>query len=338
MPDHAAGPRPVIAVMMGDPAGIGPEVVIKALSSGAPQAYADYFMVGSAAMAERVAQLIASPLKVRAIGHPGEARGNAGTLAVLDPDPAALRGLPFGQPNAQAGRAVRHWMDICERLVSEGAVQGWVMAPIDRTSLKMGTGLAESGEAVLEDVPLLRISGSLRIVPLSEHIPLREVAATVTPERVSAMIGLVHDTLAGWGVEAPRIALAGLNPHARGQEETAVLAPAVAQARARGIDASGPVSPDAVFRQCLDGRYDIVISMYHDQGQIALKTAAFEGACSVHLGLPYVHVTVPHGSAFDIAGRGIADARSMSAALLAAGQLASGRYAMRPSTTEHSRS
>lgn len=322
--------------MMGDPAGIGPEVVIKALSTGQPQAYADYFLVGSTAMAARVARLTGSALAVHGIDRPEQARGGAGTISVLDPDPGTLENLPFGQPSAEAGRAVRRWLDLCEKFAAEGRVQGWVMAPIDRASLKLGTGLADSGEAVLEDVPLLRISGNLRIVPLSEHIPLREVPATVTLERVSAMIDLVHRTLDGWGVRAPRIALAGLNPHARGHEETSVLAPAVERARARGIDAHGPVSPDSVFRLCMDARYDLVISMYHDQGQIALKTAAFEGACSVHLGLPYVHLTVPHGSAFDIAGRGIADARSMSAALLAAGQLASGRYAMRSSTTQHS--
>lgn len=328
MPSSTAASRPRIAVMMGDPAGVGPEVVVKSLATGAPQEHADFFLVGSLEAARRAVQAARCALELRAVAELPALRPQAGQICVLDPGTLAPDAFSFGQASAAAGRAVRGWLDLCEQMAEAGEVAGWIMAPIDRTSLKLGTGLQDVGEAALEDVPLLRLSGRLRVVPLSEHIPLRDVPDTVTAQAILAMIDLVHDTFGRWGVPRPRIAVAGLNPHARGAEETEVLAPAVAVARARGIDVHGPVSPDTVFRQCVEGRHDVVISMYHDQGQIALKTAAFEGACSIHLGLPYIHATVPHGSAFDIAGRGIASPDSMHAALVTAGQLAAGRYAI----------
>jgi 4-hydroxythreonine-4-phosphate dehydrogenase len=145
---------------------------------------------------------------------------------------------------------------------------------------------------------------------------------------VLALVCLVHHSLERWGLPRPRIALAGLNPHARGEEERGAIEPAASRARDRDIDVTGPVSPDTVFRQCLEGRYDVVISMYHDQGQIALKTTAFEGACSIYLGLPWVHLTLPHGSAMDIAGRGIAQHASMLAAMTTAAALAAGHFSM----------
>ena len=154
---------------------------------------------------------------------------------------------------------------------------------------------------------------------------MREVPATVTQANVLALLRLLDDTLKRFGLAQPRIAVAGLNPHAMGPEDREQIAPAVEQARAEGIVASGPVSPDAVFRQCIEGRHDAVVSMYHDQGQIAVKTAVFEGACSIYIGLPYVHLSIPHGSAYDIAGKGIAQHKSMLSAMLTAAKLASGR-------------
>jgi 4-hydroxythreonine-4-phosphate dehydrogenase len=136
---------------------------------------------------------------------------------------------------------------------------------------------------------------------------------------------MLDANLRKWGLKKPRIAVAGLNPHALFEEDREEIAPAVKAARSQGIDASGPVAPDSVFRMTLEGRYDAVVTMYHDQGQIALKTAAFEGACTIYMGLPYVLLNVPHGSAFDIAGKGVAQHRSMLAAMKTAAALAAGR-------------
>jgi len=168
------------------------------------------------------------------------------------------------------------------------------------------------------------MSGPLRVVPIAEHLPIRKVAESVTVERIAHVARLTRDHLVRWGMAAPRLAVAALNPHGMFEEDRDVIAPAVAALRDEGLNITGPVSPDAVFRQCVEGRYDAVISMYHDQGQIALKTAAFAGACTVYLGLPYVQMSVPHGTAFDIAGQGIAQPDSMIAAMITALSLAGG--------------
>ena len=198
------------------------------------------------------------------------------------------------------------------------------MAPIDSTALRLTGKLKELDDLQPAGTWLLRVSDGLRVVPIAEHVLMRDVPATVTQANVLALLRLLDDTLKRFGLAQPRIAVAGLNPHAMGPEEREQIAPAVAQARAEGIVASGPVSPDAVFRQCIEGRHDAVVSMYHDQGQIAVKTAVFEGACSIYIGLPYVHLSIPHGSAYDIAGKGVAQHRSMLSAMLTAARLASG--------------
>lgn len=319
---------PIIATMIGDPAGVGPEVAVKALASGLPQQGSRPLLIGSIAAVERAIAYAGVALQVRAIPDIGQAIFHPDVVDVLDPGTLAPDEFITGKPSAASGRAVRAWLELSTRLAERGGVAGWIMAPIDRTSLKLGVGMADDEESGPPGSFLFRISGGLRVVPISEHIRLRDVAATITQERVFALIMLVHQTLERWGLRAPRIAVAGLNPHARGEEEQNAIRPAVEQARQLGITVHGPVSPDAVFRQCVEAQHDVVVSMYHDQGQIALKTSAFEGACSVYLGVPYVHLTVPHGSAFDIAGRGIAQHYSMLTAMTTAAALASGRFSI----------
>lgn len=323
-----ASERPIVATMIGDPGGVGPEVAVKALATGLPSRGARPLLVGSVAAVERAIANCGLDLRARRVASVAEAAYEPGLVDVLDTGALAPGDLVIGQPTAAAGRAVRAWLDTSTRLAEQGEVDAWIMAPIDRTSLKLGVGMTDDDEAGPPGTFLFRTSGKLRVVPLSEHIALREVPASVTQEAVFSLVCLVHETLEGWGLKRPRIALAGLNPHARGEEERQAIAPAAQQARERGIDVAGPVSPDAVFRQCLEGRWDVVVSMYHDQGQIALKTTAFEGACSTYLGLPYVHLTVPHGSAMDIAGRGVAQHASMLAAMTTAAAMAAGRFSI----------
>lgn len=172
---------------------------------------------------------------------------------------------------------------------------------------------------------MLRLSGMLRVVPLSEHVPLQQAIELVTPQRVLALIRLLDTTLRSWGMASPRLAVAGLNPHAMFDDDHRRIGPAVEAARAQGIAVDGPVGPDSVFRLAMDGRYDAVITMFHDQGQIVVKTVAFAGACTVYIGLPYVLLNVPHGTAFDIAGQGVAQHQSMLAAFKTAARLAAGR-------------
>jgi 4-hydroxythreonine-4-phosphate dehydrogenase len=321
--------EPIIATMIGDPAGVGPEVCAKALATGLPRRGARPLLIGSLDAVERAIGFSGLNLRVRAVRSVAEAQFAADVIDVFDPGTLAAGEWRIGEAGAASGRAVRDWIRIANRLAGDGDIDGWISAPINSKSMQMGR--AESGDDEGLAPPesfLLRISGNLRIVALSEHLALREVPASVTRERIGGLLGLLDATLRRWGVAAPRIAVAGLNPHASGREEEEVIGPAVMDARARGIDARGPAVPDAVFRQCLERRHDVVVSMYHDQGQIALKTACFEGACSVYLGMPYVRVTVPHGSAFDIAGKGVAQHQSMLNAMLTAAALSAGRYSV----------
>ena len=174
------------------------------------------------------------------------------------------------------------------------------------------------------DTFLLRTSGKLRFIPIGEHVMIRDIPDTVTKANVLHVIKLIGDHLKRWGVANPRIAVAGLNPHAAGTEDAEQIAPAVAEARTLGLDVTGPLSPDTVFRRALHGEFDVVVAMYHDQGQIAIKTTGLEEACAIFIGLPYVRVGTPHGSALDIAGQNKAQHQTMLTALNAAASLASG--------------
>jgi len=323
-----ASTLPIIATMLGDPSGISPEIIAKALATGAPQAVSRHLVIGCADALEQGIAVARVPLKVRRITRVAEAQFAAGVVDVLDPGDLTAADYETGKPSAKAGIAVLGWMELAKRLSQNGELAGWIMAPIDRTAIKLGTGLSDEEELMPEGSHVLRMSGPLRIVPVVEHMPIRMLSEYLTRERILHLIVRTHETFERWGLKQPRIAVAGLNAHARGVEEERNLKPAVADAKARGINVHGPVSPDAVFRHSIEGKQDVVVSMYHDQGQIALKTTAFAGACTVVIGLPYLYVTVPHGSAYDIAGKGIAQHASLLAAMKTAAALAAGKFEM----------
>lgn len=316
---------PIVATVIGDPCGVGPEVVLKALATGEPRAVSRPLLIGSLAALEKTRAACGIDIALRAVGTLDEARYAQGVVDVLDQfvlDPAQVE---FGHASAACGEAVLYWLESAEQLGRAGAVQATIMAPIDSSALRLTGRLKELDDMQPAGTFLLRVSGALRVVPIAEHVLMRDVPATVTTQRVLDLMRLLNDSLKRFGLPGPRLAVAGLNPHAMGPEDREQIAPAVEQARTEGISAVGPISPDAVFRQCIEGRHDAVVSMYHDQGQIAVKTAVFEGACSIFLGLPHVHLSIPHGSAYDIAGRGVAQHASMLAAMLAAAALAGGR-------------
>jgi len=206
-----------------------------------------------------------------------------------------------------------------------GGLQGLVLGPVESASLKATGQVQDIDQLQPPGTFMLRMSGKLRVVPLTEHVPLTEAVAAATPDRIFEVISLTHATLRRWGFANPRIAVAGINPHAMFPQDQERVGPAVARARAGGIDAQGPLVPDAVFRQCIQGQWDVVVTMFHDQGQIAIKTVGFEGACTVYIGLPYVMLNVPHGTAYDIAGQGVAQHRSMLSAVRTAALLATGQ-------------
>ena len=304
--------------MIGDPGGIGPEVVLKALATGEPSKLCTPILIGKKHVLDRTLAACGIDLPLTLVGSADEADDAEG-IAVLEVGTLEPEHYDFGRSSRESGDAVWAWREKAVALAEQGATQGWVMAPIDSGSLKAAERSAD--DFLPEESYLLRLSGPLRIVPLSEHIKLSEVAASVTPDKVVHVIHLLNDNLERWGLKAPRIAVAGINPHAMFDEDKERVLPGVERARAEGLNVSGPIAPDSVFRHAVEGKYDAIVTMYHDQGQIPLKTSAFEGACTVFMGMPYVTVTVPHGSAYEIAGKGQAQHLSMLAAITTAAKL-----------------
>lgn len=318
MIEESAKRLPRIGIMIGDPGGIGPEVVLKAIATGEPKRLCTPILIGRKHVLDRTLAACSIDLPLTVIGAVDEAEAAEG-IPVLEVGELEPDDYDFGRSSRASGEAVWSWRQTAVGLASSGATDGWVMAPIDSGSLAAAGRRAE--DFLPEEAYLLRLSGRLRIVPLSEHIKLSEVAAAVTPDKVAHVVGLLDDSLKRWGIPAPRIAVAGINPHAMFDEDRERVLPGVERARSAGIDAAGPISPDSVFRQVIEGRYDGVVTMYHDQGQIPLKTSSFEGACTVFLGMPFLTVTVPHGSAYEIAGQCRAQHHSMLAALTTAARL-----------------
>jgi len=243
---------------------------------------------------------------------------------VLDPGTLDMRDVTVGQLSAGCGRAVSEWWDMTTDLARNDRVAAIVKAPVNSEAIKLGGASPQAGVQPGKTF-LFLITGPLRVIHLTDHIPLRDVFGQLTEQAILHLIRLTHDSLRAWGISAPRIGVAGINPHALGDEERQQIAPAIRAAQGLGIDARGPVPPDSLFRLCTEGHYDCVIAHYHDQGHIAVKTWRFEGNCAVMLGEPFLRLSVAHGTAFDIAGKGIADPASIAQAMRTATALAAGK-------------
>lgn len=312
--------------MTGDPNGIGPEVTVKAWASRCLKSRCRPLIVGSRAVVEQAVRVAAPGLAVRTAADPRDVDPDEGVVDVLESADYAGDARRYGGDLAVGGVATGAWMDHLDALARNGQVQACVMGPISGKAMQLaGTLGSVPSYSPVDPAYLLLRSGRLVIAHLTDHVPLREVSAAITAEAVHRLIVSLSRSLMAWGVGSARIAVAGFNPHATGDEETASIAPAVARACAEGHVVEGPVSPDSVFRQCIDGRYDAVVAMYHDQGHIPIKTWGFSGNSVLFLGPPYVHTSVAHGTAFDIVGTGTADASMMLNAILDAASLALGR-------------
>ncbi|MDQ7821044.1 MAG: 4-hydroxythreonine-4-phosphate dehydrogenase PdxA [Armatimonadota bacterium] len=313
---------PVVAVTLGDPAGIGPEIVVRALADPRVQAAARTVVVGDAWVVNRAMEVTGVHLEF----GPG---GPAELIDLANVD----RRLRWGRVQATAGAAAGQFIERAVQEILDGRADALATAPIHKEALwRAGYRFVGHTEmlAALTGSPdplTMFVVRSLRIFFLTRHLSLREALEHVRRERIVALLPRIADSLLRLGVARPRLAVAALNPHAGeggalGWEDEREIAPAVREARQAGLDVEGPIPADAVFAQALEGRYDAVLALYHDQGHIAAKTVDFFGAVSVTLGLPFIRTSVDHGTAFDIAGRGIARADSMTAAILAAADLA----------------
>ena len=319
---------------MGDPAGIGAEVTAKALQDDWVYEKCRPFVVGSAAAMSAALDLIGADGRAGAVHDLADVSGRRGAIDVLDLENLDFSQIEYGAVSADAGRASVEWILRAGELAASGQVAAIATAPINKEACSLA-GHKDIGHMEIfqrqtqaPNVATMLMARSLRVVHLTTHRSLRVACDYVTRENVLGKIELTDRCFREWGFAAPRIGVAALNPHASdggllGDEEAEQIAPAVQDARRGGVDATGPIPADTVFNQAIDGGFDAVIAMYHDQGHIPIKVHDWAKSVSVNLGLPFVRTSVDHGTAFDIAGAGVADAESMLESIRVAVSLAS---------------
>ena len=319
---------------MGDPAGIGAEIAVKALSEQQLYDKCRPFVIGSAAAMSDAVRLVDSPASVRVAHKLDELAEEPGTINVLDLENLDYGAVRFGEVSAASGKASVEWILEANELAASGRVQAIATAPINKEACGLA-GYKEIGHMEIlqkrtgtSEVATMLMAGNLRVVHLTTHRSLRRACDYVTKANILAKLRLTDEHFKRWGFAEPRIAVAALNPHASdggllGDEEEMEIGPAVQEARALGIRAAGPIPADTVFFQAIRGGHDAVLAMYHDQGHIPIKVHDFDGSVSVTLGLPFIRTSVDHGTAFDIAGKGVANHESMREAIRVAAELAS---------------
>jgi 4-hydroxythreonine-4-phosphate dehydrogenase len=330
--------RALLAITMGDPAGVGPEIVLKALRHTHVYRRCRPLVLGDRRILERAAPWTGSPgLDFDAVDHPAAGRYTPGVITLLDLANAPPGACPTGQVSAAAGRAAAEYVFRACDLAMAGAVDAVVTAPLNKAAMNLA-GFAYAGHTELlaertgaREVSMLLVGPKLRVVHVSTHVALAEAIRRVTRSRVETVIDLAHTSCLALGIPAPRIAVAGLNPHAGegglfGDQEEREIQPAVRAARARGLNVSDPQPPDTVFLRAVKGEFDVVVAMYHDQGHIPMKLLAFDSGVNVSIGLPIIRTSVDHGTAFDIAGSGQAREDSLLAAIDVALQMVAARH------------
>lgn len=320
---------PIIGITVGDPAGIGPEIVLKALhrqDSIRPLVYADRVIL------EQTRDLLKLDLDLNPVESPEEGKYESGTIDYFDPG-VLNEPITYGKVSADGGQAGYEYLDRAITHALDGCVDGLATAPLNKESLQAAklpyidhTAMLKARAAVNEPMTLFLVR-TLRIFFLTRHISFREIPGAITFDGIIEALPLCDLYLRQLGLSEPTIAVAGLNPHGGeqglfGNEEMEVITPAIAEARSRGWRVQGPVPADSVFHQAMEGKYDGVLSLYHDQGHIAAKTLDFHGTISLTMGLKFLRTSVDHGTAFDIAGKGIGDERGMVEAIRAAGKYA----------------
>ena len=330
MTSRSTDQRPLIAVTMGDPAGVGPEITAKALANPKIRAACRAVVVGDLRTMERAASAVG--LNVAAVDVDALDQG-VDEIQVYDPWGRDLSDVPLGKVDARAGAAAAEAVVAATRLALDGRVAAIVTAPLNKAAIN-AAGYHYAGHtellADLTDSPgarMLLVAPGLRVIHNSTHVSLREAIDRVTLENVRHVIGLLDETLRMMAIESPRIAVCGLNPHAGegglfGHEDDAFIRPAIDDARSDGLDVTGPEPGDTVFNRARNGAFDGVVAMYHDQGHVAVKVAGFFDGINVSVGLPIIRTSVDHGTAFDIAGQGIAQPDSMEMAIEVAATMA----------------
>jgi 4-hydroxythreonine-4-phosphate dehydrogenase len=319
---------PILGITMGDAAGVGPEIIVMALAKDEVRAQGRAVVIGDASVIADAARIVGCSLPVRAIDDivPDELDGDA--IWVLDLKNRPLDGLIRGKVDAVNGKAAFEYVDRAVTLALAGTIDAIVTAPLNKEAMHLGgfkypghtEALAALCDVSDDDVTMLLASPRLRVSHVSTHCSMMEAVTSLTTDRVVRVGRLTAEAVAPLVSRKPKIALAGINPHAGenglfGPEDEREIRPAAAALQAEGIDAYGPIPGDTVFLRALRGEFDAVVAMYHDQGHIPAKLAGFDDCVNITLGLPIIRTSVDHGTAFDIAGTGKAAPVNMEVAI-----------------------
>jgi 4-hydroxythreonine-4-phosphate dehydrogenase len=338
---------PTIGITMGDPAGIGPEIVVKSLSDKTVYERCKPIVVGDAGVMQRAVALLGLPCTVNAVARVRDAKFTFGTIDVFDLQNVP-GGVEFGKVSVAAGNAAFEAVKKVIALALSGEVDATVTAPINKEAINMA-GRHFSGHTEIyayftntKKYAMLLAGEQLRVVHVTTHVSLRQACDLVKTARILEVIELLHGACRQLGIPKPKIAVAGLNPHSSdnglfGWEEEREIIPAVQQAKAGGYDVEGPIPADTMFSKAIGGQYDGCVAMYHDQGHIPFKVDGFKWndekkrmdvrGVNITLGLPIIRVSVDHGTAFEVAGKGIASEQAMSISIGYAIRMAQHRLA-----------
>jgi len=331
---------PLIGVTMGDPAGVGPEIVLKSYLDPLVRQQ-ELVVIGDFRMLERMRQSLGIiDFQLKAITHMEAFQANSDKLQVFDLNNADPKEIMLGKIQAKAGKAAFEAVKKAAELAIDGQIQAIATAPLHKEAMHLAGHLYPGHTEILgeltgtKEFAMLLYDEQLKVIHISTHISLLKAVQTLDKNRILSVIEIGHRMLTQLGFCDPRIAVAGLNPHAGenglfGDEEIKHIQPAIALAREKGIKVFGPEPPDTVFLKAKEGTYDLVVAMYHDQGHIPLKLLGFHSGVNVTAGLPVIRTSVDHGTAMDIAGKKIASEHSMKAAVLLAVRLAKASVAQR---------
>ncbi len=341
--------KPTLAITLGDPAGIGPEIVAKTLADGETYRICNPVVVGDRHVMKMGIDVAGVSLEINVIKSLSGARYQGGVIDLFDLANIDPGKVEMGKPRAMTGAASAQYVIYAADLALAGEVDAIVTAPLNKEAMHMG-GYNYPGHTELlaeksgtDDYAMMLVSGKLRVVHATTHVPFRDIIDNLTQERIGTTIRIANDACVSLGIEHPRIAVAGLNPHSGdgglfGDEEERIIQPAIVAARAEGLDVDGPVSPDTVFGKAAGGLYDIVVALYHDQGHIPVKLIGMKyddetgqwgsvSGVNVTLGLSFIRTSVDHGTAYGKAGRreGTANPQSLKEAIALAVQMAETR-------------
>lgn len=328
--------KPIIGITMGDAAGIGPEIIVKTLARAPIYETCRPLVIGDAQTI--IAVSMTEPLKVNIVDRVDRCLFKYGTIDVLNIKGIDLKGVHKGQVSRKAGKAAVEFLLEAIKLALNQEIHAIVTAPLNKEAINLAGYHYQGHTEILatktqtSKYAMMLAAGTLKVIHVTTHVALREACDLITKTKVLDTILLAHRALQALGFQQPHIAVAGLNPHAGesglfGREEIDHIRPAVNEAQEEGVKVEGPLPPDTVFLKAMQGHYDIVVAMYHDQGHIPLKLVGFERGVNVTLGLPIIRTSVDHGTAFDIAGQGKAKPDSMIEAIMIATEFATKKYA-----------